>query len=103
MAKGPGYVKGDWRATCSLCGGSFLASQLRRHWQGQYRCSTCWEERHPQDFVRAVREDQSVPWSQPQWQTDIDLYVCDINGRSAFPGYAIPGCLMPGNTVLSLD
>lgn len=24
----------------------------------------CWEQRHPQDFVRAVPDDQSTPWAR---------------------------------------
>lgn len=56
---------GDWNATCSLCGFKFKASELRKHWQGQYRCQKCWEPRHPQDYVKGIPDDMSVPWSQP--------------------------------------
>lgn len=97
MAKPPGYHPGDWIATCFQCGRRMLASTMRRHWQGHWVCPEHWEERHPQDFVRGVEDVQTVPWSQPQWLHDIAILVCTINGRSAIPGYAIPGCMEPGN------
>lgn len=98
MAKPGGYHAGDWLATCFQCGRRVLASTLRKHWQGYWVCPEHWEERHPQDFVRGVQDIQTVPWSQPQWQNDIDIHICDINGRSAMPGRGMPGCLMPGNS-----
>lgn len=103
MAKPPGYHPGDWAATCFQCGRRMLASTMMRHWQGHYVCPDCYETRHPQDFVRGVKDDQSVPWSQPQWQYDIEILVCDINGRSAMPAYAIPGCMMPGNDLINQE
>lgn len=35
-------------------------------WDNLFVCSdTCWEPRHPQDFVKAVVDDQTVPISRP--------------------------------------
>ena len=103
MAKPPGYHPGEWLVTCFQCGGRFLSSVMRRHWQGHWVCPKHWEERHPQDFVRGVQDIQTVPYSQPQWLNDEYVYVCDINGRSAFPGRATPGCMLPGNTVFDTN
>lgn len=91
---------GDWNAACSMCGHKFKASQLVRNWQGMYRCFRCNEPRQPQDFVRSAPDDQGIPWSQPS--QDIDIGVCSFNGRSAFPGYAEPGCMIPGSINISL-
>lgn len=88
------YQEGDWNAVCSICGREFKASQLRKHWQGMYRCSDCWEPRHPQDFVKGVKDIQSPPWTQPP--IDAFTVFCSFNGQSAIPGYAIPGCMIPG-------
>jgi len=93
------FQPGDWLAACSMCGRKRKASDLVRNWQGMWRCKSHNEERHPQDFVRGVREVITVPWAQPM--TDITIYVCDINGRSAWPGRSIPGCMMPGNEMFS--
>ena len=97
------YQGGDWNATCFLCGAKRKASTLKKHWKGYWVCENHWEERHTQDYVRPVQDVQTVPWSQPQWNNDIHIYVCDINGRSAIPALAIGGCMMPGNAVHNLE
>jgi hypothetical protein len=56
---------GDHNAVCYECGRKRKASQLKRHWQGYYVCPEHWEARHPQDFVRALPETITPPWSQP--------------------------------------
>lgn len=61
------YKKGDWNAICAICGKKYKASELR--WNGQIQdwvCRLDWEERHPQERVKAVKEDQSVPWTRPE-------------------------------------
>lgn len=93
------YQPGDWNATCSMCGRKRKASQLVKNWQGMYRCPEHNEPRQPQDFVRGVRENPSAPWVQPY--IDASIEVCTINGMSAWPGRAMPGCMMPGNTTWS--
>ena len=62
---------GTWNSVCSMCGHKFKANQLTKNWQGQYRCAKCQESRQPQDFVRAVPDVQTPPWTQPQ----VDSYV----------------------------
>lgn len=91
------FILGDWNATCSMCGGKFKASQLKKHWQGFWRCQKCWNPRHPQDFVRAVKDVQTVPFDQP-W-LDNDIQICTVNGNSAYPGAAIPDCSIPEQTL----
>lgn len=87
------YAPGDWNVACSMCGRKRKASWMVKNWQGQYRCPEHNEARQPQDFVRAVTDDMSVPWSQPE--TDIDILFCDFDGQSAIPDIAIPDCSIP--------
>lgn len=101
MGKADFLRLGDWNAACSMCGRKRKASELVKNWQGFYRCPEHNEPRHPQDFVRAVKDDMSVPWSQPS--TDTDILVCSLNGISAVPGYALPDCSIPGNPVFNPD
>jgi hypothetical protein len=66
-----GYYKpGDNNAICDRCGRPFKASQLHKTWDGLWVCRSDWEPRHPQDFVRGVKDDQSVRISRP-WGEDI--------------------------------
>lgn len=96
------YREGDWNAVCFECGRKFKASELKRSWKGYYVCPTHWEPRQPQDFVRGIPDNPSVPWVQSPVM--IEVPTCFPNGRSAVPGYATPGCFMPsylapGNTI----
>lgn len=57
---------GDWNTLCDVCGFKFKASDLKERWDGLMVCHDDWEPRHPSDFFRARKEDQSVPWSRPE-------------------------------------
>lgn len=43
-----------------------LARDTMQEWTGQYVGKHEWEARHPQDFVRGRRDDQSVPDPRPE-------------------------------------
>ena len=60
------YDKGDWIADCDVCGRKYKASQLQKRWDGLMCCRHDWEPRQPQDFVRGVDDNQTVPWSRPE-------------------------------------
>jgi len=89
------YEQGSWNVVCSMCGRDFKAFELRKHWQGQYRCDSCWEPRHPQDFVRAVQSERAPPWTQQDTEGPF-VGVCTPNGQSAVPGQGYPDCMIPG-------
>ena len=88
------WAPGDWNAVCSMCGRKRKASQMTRNWQGLYRCFVHNEPRQPQDFVRAVPDIMAVPWSQPPVEQFV--FFCTLEGISAIPGRAEPGCMTPG-------
>lgn len=60
------YVAGDYNAQCDNCGRGFKFSALKKRWDNAWTCPDCWEPRHPQDFVRAVRDNPSVPVARPR-------------------------------------
>jgi hypothetical protein len=101
--KGPAdyWEPGDWNARCSICGAKAKASTLVRNWQGFYRHPRCNEPRQPQDFVRGIKENITVPWSQPMGRLFVNF--CTLNGQSAIPGFAIPGCMIPGRSTISYE
>lgn len=76
MASPTKYVKGDWKAVCDSCGQRYLASELRKRWDGLMVCSKDYEPRHPQDFVKGRAEEQSVPWSRSE-STDYQFEPID--------------------------
>lgn len=95
----PRYKKGDWNAVCDSCGQRFKMSQLRERWDGLMVCSKDFEDRHPQDFVRAKADGQAVPVTKPE-STDTFVGVCETN--SAVSGYAVPTCAQAGNVILPM-
>ena len=58
-------VKGLWNADCDRCGFEFKSCDLKKEWTGFMVCFDCYEPRHPQDYVRSVPDDSSVPWTRP--------------------------------------
>jgi hypothetical protein len=54
------YRPGDAGAVCDRCGFRYWLSELSREWTGLKVCSQCFENRHPQDFVRAVRDGKAI-------------------------------------------
>lgn len=57
---------GEAKACCDRCGFDFRLPQLRKEWTGLKVCSTCFDYRHPQDFVRGVPDRQAVRDPRPE-------------------------------------
>lgn len=57
----PGYKPGSWWVECSRCGLDYRAEDIKPEWTGAIVCKSCWEPRHPQDFVRPRRDRINVP------------------------------------------
>jgi len=60
------YNPGDNNVICDACGRTTKASKVKKTWDGFYVCAAHWEPRHPQDFVRSVKDDQTVKISRPK-------------------------------------
>lgn len=56
---------GDWLVNCMICGFTRYGSEIKQQWDGLKVCSKCFSERHPQDLVRGVKDDQTVPFANP--------------------------------------
>lgn len=60
------YRAGDFLRDCDRCGSTVYASETRKEWTGLIVCiAGCFEERHPQDFVRGRVDRQNVPDPRP--------------------------------------
>lgn len=62
---------GKWNVICDQCGVKRKSDQVTKRWDGLIVCKTetrpgCFEHRHPQDFIRGVVEDTSVPFTRPE-------------------------------------
>jgi hypothetical protein len=59
------YVKGDYNVISDRDGGKYKRSECRKEWNGLLVHRDEWEPRHPQDFVKGVKDDMSVPDPRP--------------------------------------
>ena len=55
----PGWQRNNHWCVCSLCGMDYRASEMKVTWDGKQVCEKDWESRHPQELVRAVKDDMS--------------------------------------------
>jgi hypothetical protein len=76
------YKKGSWNIICDVCGKKLKAYQTFRRWDGFIVCKEDYETRHPQDFVKARIDKQSVPFSRPE-STDQFTNVSYIDNGDA--------------------
>lgn len=65
MSRGWDYVPGDHWSTCDVCSKKVKASETRTRWDGYQVCKDDFENRQPQDFVRAKQDKISVPIVRP--------------------------------------
>jgi len=76
------YKSGSFNITCDRCSKKVKAGDVKQEWTGFIVCHSCFEMRHPQDFVRARQDKISIPFSRPIptlvfTSTQYDLYVDD--------------------------
>lgn len=64
--KGTYARKGDWNCICQIPGFKCKASETVLRWDGLRVLRRFAEERQPQDFVKGVKDDPSVPWTRPE-------------------------------------
>jgi hypothetical protein len=73
------YRRGSWNAWCQKCGLKFKAEDVHEQWDGLKVCYKCHDDRHPQDLIRGVADQQAVAWASPE-QPDIFVLDADTQG-----------------------
>lgn len=79
---------------CDVCGFKFHKEEMKIRWDNMVTCKGCWEPRHPQDFLRAREDRQSVPISRPR---STDIYIQPNYYGNAVAGVAIAGQATAGS------
>ena len=57
------YLEGAWNLRCQECYKKIKSTDAYFRWDNLWVCSTCWEIRNPQDFVRGIPDNSSIPFS----------------------------------------
>ncbi len=85
-----GYRLGDHNALCDRCQRKFFGSQLRKEWTGFLVCESCYDPRHPQEYLSGHPDKQSVEDARPDIAT-----TC---GPGSVPNQAVPNCAIPNHS-----
>jgi len=59
------YISGEWNVTCDVCSRKIKAHAAKQRWDGFIVCPDDFENRHPQDFVKAQTDKITVPFTRP--------------------------------------
>ena len=59
------YISGEWNLACDVCSKKIKAHEAKQRWDGFIVCGDCYENRHPQDFVKAHTDKITVPFQRP--------------------------------------
>ena len=59
------FISGEWNLICDVCSIKYKAVKAKHRWDGFIVCPNCYEQRHPQDFVRTKQDKIAVPFSRP--------------------------------------
>lgn len=60
------FRPGSYLFICDVCGNKYHKEEMRKRWDNMIVCPDDYEMRHPQDFLRAREDRQSVPISRPR-------------------------------------
>ena len=87
MKKRKQAVPGEWLVYCDVCKRTYLASQVRKRWDGFIVCDDDYETRHEGDKPTPhVHDNQQPPFTRPRPQyTELDEVT--IDGHSTWESY----------------
>jgi hypothetical protein len=66
MGRADYYLPGGWNMVCAVCGFKYKNVEMRLRWDNVWCCPQDYELRQPQDFVRGVKDQMAVPYSNPE-------------------------------------
>ena len=96
------YLEGAWNFRCQECGRKYKSVDGLYRWDHLWVCPECYEERNPQDFIRPIPDNPSVPWStgdNPRMALDVPV-IPGTNCGHRFPPHGwsslIGGSLLDG-------
>jgi hypothetical protein len=64
MGRADFFAAGSYNAVCDQCGGVFKAYDILLQWDNARVCQSCYDPRHPQDFVRPIPDPKPPSWTR---------------------------------------
>jgi hypothetical protein len=87
------FISGEWNLICDVCSIKYKAVKAKHRWDGFIVCPNCYEQRHPQDFVKTKQDKISVPFSRPISQ---ESFIAVPYRIYVFDGYVVDGYIDNG-------
>lgn len=66
MFKRPQVNPGNWTVVCDRTGFRLLNTQVQFEWNGLLVFDRVWEIRQPQDYLKGIPDNMSVPYARPK-------------------------------------
>jgi len=74
------YKPGSFYRICDRTGFATRAERTRTEWNNLIVSDRVWEARQPQDFVKGVADNQTVPYARPrQPNPDVSSRIADFD------------------------
>lgn len=86
------YIPGSWYIVDDRTGFPERSFRCRKEWTNALVNRNRWEPRQPQDFVKGVVDDQTVPETRPR---PVDILVGPLQTT-------LTAALTPGNTTITV-
>lgn len=74
MGRADFYLPGGWNMVCQVCGFKYKNTEMKLRWDNVWCCPEDWELRQPQDFVRGVKDQMAIPYSNPEPPPQFDSF-----------------------------
>ena len=87
------FISGEWNLICDSCSIKYKANKAKQRWDGFIVCPNCYEQRHPQDFVKAKIDKIIVPYIRPP----NDIFITVAYRIYVDDGYVLNGYIDNGN------
>ena len=85
------YVSGQFNVICDVCGKKIKAGEAKHRWDGFVVCKDDFEQRHPQDFVRARQDKITVPFTRPR-PLDAFSFSCSLETSQGLADIGVADC-----------
>lgn len=97
-----GYQAGTWYLICDQCGLKMRSTEMTKRWDGLIVHADpsrgCLESRHPQEFVRSVRDNFPLAVIRPDSEGLEPLHQCTIVTQHPYANFGTAGCMRVGFT-----
>lgn len=79
------YRPGDYHVICDVCRLKAYRSECKKTYDGKIaHIVRCWYAEHPQEKVKAIPDDQSVPEARPR---PVDQFITTNIDPDSYKGF----------------